>query len=133
MQGAHANILTTTEGNSGKYLSPVADGYYTAYMQVNGTAACCDDADGQLATGVLSNGYSGSAPKAPGTSGSEIAAKTGRHSDGANYLACDGHVKWLRGSQVTGVSSAASPTTPATSDAVDGTAVGQHVLTSSPT
>ncbi len=27
-------------------------------------------------------------------------APTGRHTDGANYLLCDGHVKWLRGSQV---------------------------------
>jgi prepilin-type N-terminal cleavage/methylation domain-containing protein/prepilin-type processing-associated H-X9-DG protein len=31
-------------------------------------------------------------------------APTGRHSDGSNFLFCDGHVKWLRGAQVsTGV------------------------------
>jgi len=29
-----------------------------------------------------------------------FAQPTGQHSDGANYLLCDGHVKWLRGSQV---------------------------------
>ncbi len=27
-------------------------------------------------------------------------AATGRHTDGSNFLLCDGHVKWLRGSQV---------------------------------
>jgi len=35
---------------------------------------------------------------------------TGRHSDGSNYLAADGHVKWLRGSAISGGYSATSPT-----------------------
>ena len=34
------------------------------------------------------------------------------HTDGANYLACDGHVKWLRSSAISGGSDAASPTDP---------------------
>jgi prepilin-type processing-associated H-X9-DG protein len=35
---------------------------------------------------------------------------TGVHTDGANYLCCDGHVKWVRGSQVTGGMAAKLPT-----------------------
>ena len=34
---------------------------------------------------------------------------TGRHTDGSNYLFCDGHVKWLRGSAVSPGPSAAQP------------------------
>lgn len=32
--------------------------------------------------------------------GGEFLTRTGRHSDGANYLLADGHVKWLKGQQV---------------------------------
>jgi len=43
--------------------------------------------------------------------GKDYLAATGRHSDGSNFLLCDGHVKWLRGSQVsTGNIDTASPT-----------------------
>ncbi len=42
--------------------------------------------------------------------GKDYLAPTGRHSDGSNFLLCDGHVKWLRGSQVsTGNIDTASP------------------------
>ncbi len=42
--------------------------------------------------------------------GYDYLSSTGRHSDGSNFLLCDGHVKWLRGSQVsTGSIDTASP------------------------
>ena len=48
---------------------------------------------GLLATGYIS-GYTAST-----VFGTQ---KTGRHTDGSNYLAADGHVKWLRGSAISG-------------------------------
>ena len=44
----------------------------------------------------------------PSTHGS--AAPLARHTDGANYLLLDGHVKWLRGSQIQGDRSQATTT-----------------------
>ena len=35
---------------------------------------------------------------------------TGRHSDNSNWLMCDGHVKWLRGSAVSPGTNADKPT-----------------------
>ena len=31
-----------------------------------------------------------------------IGSLSGVHTDGSNWLACDGHVKWMRGIQVSG-------------------------------
>ena len=45
---------------------------------------------------AFSTGYLGNR----GQYSSEFLTPTGLHSDGANYLMADGHVKWLRGSQV---------------------------------
>ena len=53
------------------------------------------------------NGYSDNAYYATGpingvSSNLDPAAAKGRHSEGANYALADGHVKWLRGPQVSG-------------------------------
>ncbi len=50
---------------------------------------------GQFATGPLL-GHSYSDTHVP----PYLGGPTGRHSDGANYLLCDGHAKWLRGAAV---------------------------------
>ncbi len=65
-----------------------------------------------LATGYMGQGGAARTPTFAATPpGSYYLASTGRHSDGSNFLLCDGHVKWLRGSQVsTGNIDTASPT-----------------------
>ncbi len=52
-----------------------------------------------LATGYLGQ-YGPRTAKFDSSPGGYYLAPTGRHSDGSNFLLCDGHVKWLRGSQV---------------------------------
>ncbi|MGI4790889.1 MAG: DUF1559 domain-containing protein [Janthinobacterium lividum] len=64
--------------------SGVGIGANGSYYNGNGAAL-------QYATGMMLNSVSGS----PG-----FQAQTGRHTDGSDYLFEDGHVKWLRGSQV---------------------------------
>lgn len=60
----------------------------------------------------------------------------GRHSDGSNYLLCDGHVKWLKASQVSGgqVAQNNSPSSPQNTASVlaAGTAVTTYSATYSP-
>ena len=50
----------------------------------------------QYTCGTYDTGYLGGRPPAS----RPYAAPTGRHTDGSDFLFCDGHVKWLRGSQV---------------------------------
>ena len=52
-----------------------------------------------LATGYMGQ-YGPRAKNFNSSLGNYYLAPTGRHSDGSNFLFCDGHVKWLRGSQV---------------------------------
>ena len=47
----------------------------------------------------------------------------GRHSDGSNFLLCDGHVKWYRGSQVSSGFNAKNSTDPQDNLADDGAAL----------
>lgn len=54
---------------------------------------------GNLETGCL-NGTDCSAAILKPPFGGGFAAKTGRHTDGSNYLMCDCHAKWFRGAQV---------------------------------
>lgn len=56
---------------------------------------------------------------------------TGIHTDGANYLACDGHVKWLRPSAVSGGETAANANNPElhSSSADAGLAAGTSSMT----
>ncbi len=54
---------------------------------------------GLYATGPIGNSAS---PPTPGGFPNLISSGTGVHSDGSNYFACDGHVKWLRGSSISG-------------------------------
>ena len=103
--------------------SPSADGFDgSSASYPNITAA-------NYQTGQLGGGSSV-------TGGTSTFPTTGRHSDGANYLLIDGHVKWLRGVQVSPGLAAPSPTTPQTgltnTYSADGTGVSTHAATFSP-
>ena len=63
---------------------------------------------------------------------------TGRHTDGSNFLATDGHVKWLRGTAVSPGGVAATATdaqkaSPGNNNAAGTGNLGNFVLTFSPT
>ena len=93
----------------------------------------------QYATGLIDNGKNAS-DSATGQYGSSL----GRHSEGANYLAADGHVKWLKGVQVSAGENALASADPQSSTGcpypgihdpqnsepcAEGVAHGRHVLT----
>ena len=102
---AVADLSTPTEvGDQGATILPCADGS----PAMIGVAASVGPPDGQpsvpcslpLATGFLGGGGAARTATFTTTLGDFYLAPTGRYSDGANFLLCDGHVKWLRGSQV---------------------------------
>ena len=66
-----------------------------------------------------------------GNTGLVSTPATGVHSDGSNYLAADGHVKWLRGIQVSGGNPAPTATTKEVvvlSPGTNGTASGTGIM-----
>ena len=76
--------------------SPAIFGIFAGIGPVpNGSGPCSIP----LATGYLGQ-YGPRAKNFSSALGGYYLAPTGRHSDGSNFLFCDGHVKWLRGSQV---------------------------------
>jgi len=113
---AVADLTTPNEvGDQGAVAAPCADGsptmlgVFAAVGPPPGGAPCSLP----LATGYM--GQSGTARTATFTTtpaGSYYLAPTGRHSDGSSFLLCDGHVKWLRGSQVSTGDVYTSDTTP---------------------
>ena len=105
--------------------SPASDGE-TAIVLAPGGVACSLP----LATGFM--GVSGprmaSFQAGPGKF---YLAPTGRHADGSNFLFCDGHVKWLRGSQVStglvlGADSPTKGTAECSTDAQDSNPALKH-------
>ena len=97
LEGAedNANVSDPTETDS---LS--TEGYYLeghGSIYINGLPAY-----------AFATGYLGSRGQFSG----EYTTPTGRHSDGANYLLADGHVKWLRGSQISSGYTALNETDP---------------------
>jgi prepilin-type N-terminal cleavage/methylation domain-containing protein/prepilin-type processing-associated H-X9-DG protein len=88
VQGIHAPLLSIQEINGG-----AADPVVSAVTNGgNGTLSVYPFSTGNGTGGDMVTGPLGNYPNA--------AAKPPRHFDGANYLMCDGHVKWFRGSAV---------------------------------
>ena len=85
--------------------------------------------------GQLQTGYLGGRILGTGGSG-QPASQTGLHSDGSNFLLADGHVKWLRGSQISSGNAAVNATDPQMpyggASRAEGTQNGAHVATFSP-
>ena len=74
--------------------SPATDGETAVVLAPGGTACSLP-----LATGFM--GVSGArAASFQAGSGKNYLSSVGRHTEGSNFLFCDGHVRWLRGSQV---------------------------------
>lgn len=98
--GAYARLLDPTENNGNGVLSPTTNGNFDgAVYAFNGYGK-----GGSLATGCL--GGLDCTPYVQGPGGVDFLSKTGPHTDGSNFMMCDGHVKWLRGSAVSGGSNA---------------------------
>jgi len=86
--GSTANITNPDTDGFGKVapVSPAGVGYSVA-----------------LTTGTTENGYSQTASGqlgSPAVTGINTSPLLGRHTDGSNFLAADGHVKYLRGTKV---------------------------------
>ena len=122
---AVADLSTPTEaGDQGATALPCADGspsvigLFAAVGPPNGNGAPTAPCSLPLATGFMGQYGTARAKDFTTTLGDYYLAPTGRHTGGSNFLLCDGHVKWLRGSQVstgdidTTNSSAASNETP---------------------
>ena len=87
------------------YSDAVMDGAYycNGWMESNAGTGYAD-------TGPLSN--IGFIPQ--GGPGLDPKLLTGRHTNAANYLFFDGHVKWMNGTSVSPGKNAATPTSPQT-------------------
>ncbi len=105
MTNANAGFqLDATENlvNGDSYVSPSVDG-----IDTNTTTASADIINGKDAqddydptrghTSYASGPMGGTTPA---NLANNFTGPTGRHTDGSNFLAADGHVKWLRGTAV---------------------------------
>ena len=102
---AVADLSTPTEAGNQSYrpVAKCANGSPAVFGTLAGLgpiSAGEDPCSLPLATGFLGQyGGARAANYSTATGGFYLSA-TGRHTDGSNFLLCDGHVKWLRGSQV---------------------------------
>ncbi len=103
---AVADLSTPDEaGNQGyQPVAGCADGSPSVFGTFAGTGpinAGKDPCSLPLATGFLGQyGGARAANYLTDPAHNYYLSANGRHSDGSNFLLCDGHVKWLRGSQV---------------------------------
>ena len=107
MTNANAQITygaleNTPPSGGASFLSPSVNGLdYTGDTPpsiVNGTDGLDGTGDPNRGITKYATGYMGGV--GPQNGPQNFAMPTGRHTDGSNFLAEDGHVKWLRGAQV---------------------------------
>ena len=98
-----SNNYEQPTGNGGIPSSSAGLGSFSGFGQEKPIS---DSVTANYATGQIG----GNTALITGPSNSTTA--TGTHTDGSNFLACDGHVKWLRGIAVSGGGPASDPTKP---------------------
>ncbi len=114
---AVADLSTPDEaGDQGVVPAPCADGSpaMIGLIAAVGPPPAGAPCSVPLATGYLGGDGALRAATHTAAVGDNYLAPTGRHTGGANYLLCDGHVKWLRGSQVSTGNVFTSDTAPPT-------------------
>ena len=144
VRGDNAQITQADEGvhNTPAPAQQSASGNGLNGLLLNLTGLAASTPDGAVyATGPMDN----SAPTSPIIT-DQYADKTGRHAQGANFLAADAHAQWLMGGRVsaggaalssadaqarTGCAARGAPSA-GHAPCAEGTAVGQHALTFSP-
>ncbi|BDI31192.1 hypothetical protein CCAX7_32430 [Capsulimonas corticalis] len=101
-EGDYAPLLDPAENNGNGVISATTNGNY------NGTVYAFNgyNTGGRMATGCLGGSNCSAYLAAPANFYEGFTALTGLHTDGSNYMMCDGHIKWYRGSQVSGGSNA---------------------------
>lgn len=143
--GNRAQITDVAEGTSAgaplpRQLSAVGNGTSGSIFDLTQVPPPMAPNGGRLtlyATGLMDNYRDTS-----GAGDADYQDQRGRHSNGANFLAADGHVRWLSGKQVSAGISAPSPNSPQSRSGcaywgkpsgffpcAEGTAVGKHVMT----
>ncbi len=93
---------------------------------INNTSGTDKTTDGNMQTKYATGPMGGIAPT---NLTQNFTGPTGRHTDGSNFLAADGHVKWLRGSAVSPGFAASSPTVGQASDTSGHNAAGTANMT----
>ena len=100
VQGCQANLLSSTETDSAAGNGFNDAGGFSGRNYGSTTAPTL-----HYATGYMGNDNN-VGPNNP----SQYPAATGIHTDGSNFLLCDGHVKWLRGNVISFGLNTVSPT-----------------------
>jgi len=97
MLSAVADGMTGNDSNAKEAGTGAADGLFSVWAAETASLTTAGDAADaeQYDTGNIGGRWA-----TPGTNPSDFAAATGRHTDGANYLAGDGHVKYELPSKV---------------------------------
>lgn len=101
VRGISAVVTNPAEAGSG-VVSSVTNGPYDGSVRPFG--GFNNGEGGSLMTGCL--GGLNCTPYINNPGGEGFAAATGLHTDGSNFMMCDGHIKWFRGASVSGGSNA---------------------------
>lgn len=91
------NVVFDNGSEAGDYKSAADFGDNLVWLDGNGNPNCC----GEVLNGITSGQRTGPFYNAATLGGTNASASNvPRHTEGANYLLADGHVKWYRGSNV---------------------------------
>ncbi|RYG65227.1 DUF1559 domain-containing protein [bacterium] len=127
IRGNFTNVGNISEQGATNGGSTVGDG-----TNLSNYSGCCTMAavtGVQFATGKMDGWNQGYAPGGHATQWDDT---TGRHLEGANYAFADGHVKWLKATNVSAGNTAAAATNPQGGGRAEGADAAGHGATFSP-